>query len=257
MSDQFPVRIYLCGQLAIEHGAAVVYEADLPARQGRCAWAYLALNRKQPVSRDDLAEAIWGDEIPEGWDATINAVVSRLRNILRRVSVPDSAVSIYGEVGRYRLRLPRDAVVDWERARSAIHATDTLMRRRDYDAALPEARVATEIAGRSFLVGEQGPWIEGQRRMMADVHLHARECTVEAELGRRNPDIAEVEARALIQADPLRESSYRLLMRALAATGNRAQILRVMTDCRATLRAQVDIAPSDETDRLFYTLTGS
>lgn len=257
MDTPSPVRIYVCGQLAIERGTTVIYETDLPARQGRLLWVYLVLNRKRPVSRDDLAEAIWGEDAPDRWDTTINAVASRLRGILRRVSTPEQSVSIQGEVGRYRLRLPGDALIDWERARSAIHATDTLMRRRDYDAALPEARVATEIAGRSFLVGEQGPWIEGQRRMMADVHLHARECTVEAELGRSNPDIAEVEASALIQADPLRESSYRLLMRALAATGNRAQILRVMTDCRATLRAQADMAPSDETDRLFHTLTGS
>ncbi len=255
MSDQSPLRIYLCGQLAIEHGAVVVCEADLPARQGRRAWAYLALNRTQPVSRDDLAEAIWGDEIPDGCDATINAVVSRLRTILRRVSAPEGAVGIHGEVGRYRLLLPRDAVVDWERARSASHAADTAMRRREYDAALSEARVATEIAGRSFLVGEQGPWIEGQRRAMADVHLHARACTVEAELNRGNPDIAEIEARALIQADSLRESGYRLLMHALAATGNRAQILRVITDCRDTLRAEADMTPSDETERLFRILT--
>ena len=103
----------------------------------------------------------------DGWDATINAVVSRLRNMLRRVSVPEGVVSIHGEVGRYQLRLPRDVVVDWERARSAIHTADTAMRRRDYDAALSEARVGTEIAGRPFLVGEQGPWIEGQRRAMA------------------------------------------------------------------------------------------
>lgn len=255
MSDRSPIRIYLCGQLAIEHGGAVVYEADLPARQGRRAWAYLALNRTQPVSRDALAEAVWSDEIPDSWDTTINAVVSRLRGMLRRVSTPDSTVSIHGEVGRYRLLLPRDTVIDWERARRAIHETDRLMRGREYDAALSEARVAMEIAGRSFLIGEQGPWIEGQRRAVTDVHLHARECTVEAELGRGNSDIAEVEARALIQADPLRESGYRLLMRALAATGNRAQILRVITECRDMLRAQADMAPSDETERLFRTLT--
>lgn len=256
MSDHSPARIYLCGQLAIEQDGAVVYEAGLPARQGRRAWTYLVLNRKQPVGREDLAEAVWGDEIPDGWDTTINAVVSRLRGILRRVSTSEGAMTIHGEVGRYRLLLPRDAVIDWERARSAIHETDTLMRRREYDAALSEARVATEIAGRSFLVGEQGPWIEGQRRAMADVHLHARECTVEAELGRGNPDIAETEARALIQADPLRESGYRLLMRALAARGNRAEILRVITDCRKTLREQAGMIPSDATERLFRTLTG-
>ncbi len=255
MSTPSPVRIYVCGQLAIERGTAVIYEADLPARQGRLLWVYLVLNRKRPVSRDDLAEAIWGDDTPERWDTTINAVMSRLRGILRRVSTPEQSLSIQGEVGRYLLQLPRDAMIDWERARSAIHDMDTLMRQRDYGSALAEARVAMEIASRSFLVGEQGPWIEGQRRSMAGVHLRACECTVEAELHRDHFDIAATEARALMQLDPLRESGYRLLMRALAASGNRAQILRVITECRTVLHEQAGMAPSDETERLFRELT--
>ena len=39
----------------------------------------------------------------------------------------------------------------------------------------------------------------------------------------RSPDIAETEARLLLALDFLRETSYRWLMRALAAGGNPAQ----------------------------------
>ena len=72
-----PLRLYLCGRLAIEHGETIVAERDFPARQGRLVWAYLALHRKRPVGREDLAEALWGDDIPDRWDSTINGVVSR------------------------------------------------------------------------------------------------------------------------------------------------------------------------------------
>ena len=252
-----PLRLYLCGRLAIEQGRTIVTERDFPARQGRLVWAYLVLHRKRPVGREDLAEALWGDDIPDRWDSTINGVVSRLRGMLRGRDIPPSELRLDGDVGRYSLYVAPSASIDWERARAAIHATDTLMRQRDYGAALAEARVALEIAARSFLVGEAAPWIEGQRRAMLAMQLHALEATAEAELGRGQPDIAEREAHELLRLDPLWEEGYRLLMRALAANGNRAQVRRVMEDCRHTLTTQAGMVPAPETEALFHALTGA
>ena len=55
-------------------------------------------------------------------------------------------------------------------------------------------QILEAIAARGFLGGEEAPWIEGQRRALADLRLHALECTVEAELLRGNAAIAEREA---------------------------------------------------------------
>ncbi len=60
-----PLRVYVCGRLAIARGASALAESAFPARQGRRLWTYLVLHRQQPVSRDDLAAAIWGDAIPD------------------------------------------------------------------------------------------------------------------------------------------------------------------------------------------------
>ena len=245
-----PLRVYVCGRLAIEHGGAVVPKAALPARQGRL-WAFLVLHRRWPVGRDDLADAVWGEEVPESWDATLTALVSRLRAILRPIAAVEPGLVIRGEPGRYALALPAGAFVDAERARTAIHETDRLMYRGEHGAALAEARVAMEIAGRGFLPGEDGPWIEGQRRALREIRLHAQEQTVAAELGRGRADIAEREAQALIALDALRESSYRLLMRSLAATGNAAQATRVIADCRRVLHERAATSPSAETERLY------
>ncbi|HEY8601020.1 MAG TPA: BTAD domain-containing putative transcriptional regulator [Thermomicrobiales bacterium] len=255
MSDQ-RLRLYLCGHLAIEYGATIITEREFPARQGRLLWAYLTLHRKRPVGREDLAEALWGDDIPDRWDSTINGIVSRLRALLRQRAIPPVTLQLAGDVGRYTLRMSPSTIIDWERARAAIHATDTLMRQRDYGAALAEARVALEIAARGFLIGESAPWIEGQRRAMVAMQLHALEATIEAELGRGQPALAEREAHELLQLDPLRENGYRLLMRALAAGGNRAQVQRVMEDCRSTLHIQAGIPPDPVTEKLFHTLMG-
>jgi SARP family transcriptional regulator, regulator of embCAB operon len=203
----------------------------------------------------EFPESIWGDDIPDAWDSDLSAVVSRLRSTLKPVAAA-TGLYIQTEPGCYLLRLPVAAFVDYERARSAIHVSDTAMRRRDFSHALAEARVAMEIAARGFLHGEEGPWIQRERRLLAEVQVRALERTVEGEIERGNPDLAEQEARLLIGLDLLRESGYRLLMRALDASGNGAEAARVMAECRQVLREQAGTVPSEETEQLFQHIVG-
>jgi DNA-binding SARP family transcriptional activator len=253
---QPPLRVYICGRPAIETSAVVVREADLPGRQGRRLWVYLTLHRRGPVGRDELAEAIWGDDIPDAWDTTLNALASRLRRALAPLAEIAPGLAIRGEPGRYALALPAGSFVDWERARDAIHEADRLVFGGDPSGALAEARVAIEIAARGFLPGEDGPWIEGQRQALREIRLRACERTVEAELARGRPDIAETEARLLLALDPLREASYRLLMQALAASGNPAQAAVIYAACRRTLHKRAGMEPSNETKRVFREIAG-
>jgi SARP family transcriptional regulator, regulator of embCAB operon len=255
VSADSPLRVYVCGRLAVESGPVVLRERDFPARQGRRLWVYLLLNRRLPVGRVELAEAVWGDDAPEAADTALNALVSRLRATLRPVAARHLALAVRGEVGRYALTLPPDTFVDAERARLAIHEADVAIRQGALALALAECRVAMEITGRGLLPGEEAPWIEGWRRTLVDIRGRAHERTVEAELARGNPEIAETEARDLIGREPLRESAYRLLMRALAARGNAAEIPAVLARCRQTLADLADLAPSAETERLAGELT--
>lgn len=248
------LRVYVCGHLALEYGHVALREVDFPARQSRRLWAYLVLNRRGPVGRDELIDALWGDEVPDAWDTTLNGLVSRLRRFMRRLPLCTDVFAIRGEVGRYALLLPPETFVDHERARAAIHQTETLLRREEYGPALSEARVALEIAARGFLTGEDAPWIIGERAHLRDIQFRALECTAEAELARGNPRLAEQEARELMRLAPLRESGYRLVMRALAAGGNAAEIPLIMTQCRQTLAEQAGIEPSPDTERLFEDL---
>ena len=250
-----PVRLYLCGQLAIEAGDRVIGERQLPARQGRRLWAYLVLHRRRPVARDALAEAVWGDEIPDAWDVALTTLVSRLRTVVKPLSA-DGLVAIQGEPGRYVLSVPPDTFVDLERARSALHTAETAVRRGDWSETLGEARVAMEIAARGFLAGEELPWIEGQRRGLAEVRIHALEATVNAEIGRGRPDLAEREAELLLALDPLSEEGYRLLMRSLAAAGDTLRLTTAMDTCRRTLSDRLDGRASPETERLYAELMG-
>ena len=229
-------------------------EDDFPARQGRRLWAFLVLRRHQPAGRSDAAAAVWGDAMPDAWDDALSVLVTRLRRSLKPITGQCSEPAIRGGEGRYQLALPPGSIIDLERAKASLHRAEVLMRRRDWESALAEARVATEIAARGFLNGEGGEWVEGERRLLDETRIHALECTVTAELARGNAALAEREAEHLVALSPLRESGHRLLMRALAAGGNRGQAVIAYDRCRRLLREQVGVAPSAETDRLYREL---
>ena len=242
------MRISICGELSIEHGSALVREAALPGRLGRRLWTYLVLNRRRPVGREELVAALWGEASPDAADASLNALVSRVRAAVATLDATSIAIRSTG--GGYALHLDADVFVDRERAWSAIHHVQATRRAGNVRDAWAEAVIANEIAARGFLPGESAPWIEGERRTLRDVELQALEAICDAELDQRRPEEAERVARRLIAADPLRESGYRGLMRALALAGNAAQAARVMEECRSAL-ASVSAVPSLETQRVF------
>lgn len=248
--DESVLRISICGRLAIEAATAVVLEKDFPARQGRLLWSYLVLERRRTASRDELADTLWGDDPPDGWDTALNAVVSRLRSVLKRVP----GMELASNAGGYQLLLPAGVFIDFERARYGLHLAESALTQRAAKVALSEGRVALEIAARGFLPGERLPWVELRRRQLHDIRIHAGECLAEAELRRGQPLRAEREAEELLLIDPLNETAYRIRMRAAAAMGNRAALLRSMWQCREMLASQAGLEPSAETQRLFEEL---
>ncbi len=251
-----PLRLQVCGVLAIEAAGIELREDALPGRLGRRLWAYLAVNRNRPVARDEVATALWGDEIPDAWDASLNATASRVRSALRPILAVAGGLVLRGEAGRYTLSVPDDAFVDIDRAWRGLLRMEAALRSRDFAGAAAEGLIARSIARRGFLVGEGGGWVEAQRRALWDTHMQATELSAEAELARRELGEALRIARELVGLDSLRESGYRLLMRAYGAKGDRAEAVHVMEECRARLRAS-GLDPSPETERVFRETVGA
>jgi len=165
------------------------------------------------------------------------------------------ALQIQHATGRYMLETPAGTFVDHERARAALHEAELASRKSELARTWTEARVALEICRRGFLAGDEAPWIIGQRRLLLEGTHRAFELLTSADLERGRPEDAAASARQLVELDPLRESGYRLLMRALAANGDRGEAFRVMERCRQTLRDVAAVAPSPETERVFHEVT--
>jgi len=237
-------RIQLCGPTVIELGGERL-DCRLPGRQGRLLFAYLVLNRHRLTSRDDLVEALWPRELPSASDAGLNSLISKLRKILGP-GVLDGRSSL-------RLRLDEDAKVDVEVAAQAVHRAESQVALGEWKRAWGPSLVALFVAEREFLPGEDTPWIDEQRRQLAEVRLRALEAYATAALGTGGTELpAAVRAgRQLVRLVPLRESGYQVLMRALACQGNVAEALRVYSNLCEVLRNELGISPCATTQAVY------
>jgi DNA-binding SARP family transcriptional activator len=232
------VKVQLCGRLAVAVDGERV-EAQLPGRQGRLLFAYLALHRLRPVGRAELAEALWSD----GRDGGLAPLLSKLRRI---VPLDGTRLAFV------------DARVDVEAATEALHRAESALAQDEPHRAWGPSQVAMFTSGRTFLAGEDAAWIDEERRRLGELHVRALEAYAACTLAIGGTELpAAVRAgRALTGLEPYRESGWRILMRALAAEGNPADALQAYERLRTTLREELGVAPSVPTQDLHRELLG-
>ena len=169
------LRIYLSGQVAVETPMGRAVAVDFPGRQGREAFAFLVMRRGMPVSRSELAGALWDESPPAATDSALNSIVSKLRRLLSDVGA-DGAGTLRSAAGYYELQLPRGSWVDHEVALESIHEAETALREDDPKAAYGPSAVARQISARPFLPGSEADWIETRRTKLRRVLVRALEC---------------------------------------------------------------------------------
>jgi DNA-binding SARP family transcriptional activator len=213
-------------------------ESRLPGRQGRLLLTVLVLERHAPVSRERLVEALWPEDPPKAAGTAVYALLSKARAALGH--------DLLGARGDVRLALPSDAWIDIEAARAGLHSAESAQALGQWGRAWGAAQISLFVARRSFLPGEDLPWVEPVRHEVDDMYVRALETYASAALhvGGAELPTAERAARELIAAAPFRESGHRTLMRALAAQGNTAEAVVAFGAMREVLSDELGIDPS-------------
>src|SRR5215212_5461293 len=88
---------------------------------------------------------------------------------------------------------------------------------------------------------KEGPWVTLKRSELREVLLRAHECLSEPSMWHTEPEYTVKHAKEAVAIEPFRETSYRLLMRAHAVVGNRAEALRVYERCRRLLSEELGV----------------
>ena len=236
----------------MECGSRAASEGRLGGRQGRLLLAYLATRRAGTAARADVVSALWPSSPPGSVDATLNAIVSKLRAALRRIGLP-SPYGVATELGSYVFAMP-DAWVDVHAAQMALDEAEGAVRRGDLRAAWGPANVAAVIARQPFLADEDSAWVVHQRQALLRIMRRALVALSAVSTAHREFELGIQHAAEALAAEPFDETACQTLMRAHAAAGNRAEALRVYAQCREMFRDELGADPSTQTQQVFLSI---
>jgi DNA-binding SARP family transcriptional activator len=242
-------RIQLCGRLVVELDGRRL-DQDLPGRQGRLLFGYLAAHRGLPVRRDALLDVLWPHGPPVAPDAALRSLVSKLRAVLGEERLEGRST--------LRLVLPADARIDVETAITNADDAESAIALGRFEQAWLPARVALSVTRREFMADHEGEWIDRRRRELAEVRLSALECIAEIGLRIGSTELPATEraARSLIELAPYRESGYLFLMQALEARANLGEALMAYDRLRCVLRDELGTVPGREIQAVHERLLG-
>lgn len=206
----------------------------------------LLLRPDVTVSRQQLLDAVWGDEPPGTGLKVVPGYVYRLRKSLGGEAA-ESVIS--ADRGGYRFHGGRARVDSVLLEEFAAQARDA-QRAGDLVAAVQRCSRALALFEGEPLAGLPGPFVAGQRRRWTErrIALAQQKAEWELRLGRHAEAVAELSA--LLAAHPDNETLAALLMRALHGAGRRADALGVYAELRHRLVAELGVEPQAETRRV-------
>ena len=199
------------------------------------------------LHREQIADLLWPDAEPVACAKSLRSTLHLLRQAL---DPPDAAESYLRSEGDMLGLVPDPsggAIADWLDAASFARAADAAMGGRD--AALCRAAIA-HYGGDYLPEDHYEDWTSARRE-----RLRARYHAVLLHLASLSDHAGDTEEalrclRTLLIADPCHEAAARLLMAALARSGQRTEALRVYQMLTTALQEDLGLGPSPETRAL-------
>ena len=207
--------------------------------QQRLVMALLALRAGQVVPVAELIDAVWEDDPPRSARASLQALITRLRQVLARV--PGSRLERRGD--GYRLLIEAERVDVHEFRSLARAGRDCADRRAAIDTfdralALWRGPALADVPGTAA--------VEAIRSMLAAEHLATVQDRIGGLLACGMEQEAAAELPGVLARHPLAERLTGMFMVALYRRGQRAGALRVFRDIRARLAGELGVEPGPE-----------
>lgn len=241
------LHVHLLGTFRLVYGDEPL--TNITAPRQRSLLTYLLLNREAPQSRRHIAFTFWPESTESQARTNLRKLLYALRNELadadRFLQADRSTVQWNPEapftldVAAFEARLDRAA-----RAKEA----------GDHAAVRAALAEAVDGYGGDLLLGTYEEWLLAERERLRQAYRDALEALTRLCEEQRDDDAAITYAQHLLQHDPLREATYRRLMRLHARNGEPTSALRIYHECKKVLERELGVEPSPPTRRIYERL---
>lgn len=231
------LRVHMLGRMGVSYQGESL---RLPPRSMvPSLWAYLLIHADSPEPRSHIAFRFW----PDSPESTARA---RLRRALHRL------VQLLPELpGDERWVLSDHHSIRWNPAAPFWLDVAEFTRLSQSENSLDAA--ATLYRG-DLLEDLYDDWVFPERERLRQVYFQVLTRLIAQRQEESDMSAALDYAQRLLQHDPLREATYRELMRLNAELGDRASLVRTFDTCRGVLADELGVEPARETITLYRRL---
>ncbi|GJM42700.1 MAG: transcriptional activator [Ardenticatenaceae bacterium] len=231
-----PLHFYLLGGLQISIPEAK--SLRFSAKRAELLLAYLALNRREH-SRENLATLLWDDRPHKQAMANLRALLAQLPKEVRPyLTISRQAVMFKPDAPLWIDSLAFSEQLTQANSNQALAEALTL-----YPGPFLDGVFVRESRGLE-------EWSAILREQLSYQAIEAHLKIVKTALHQRQYTVGITFARTLVNMDPLREQSHRLLMRLLARDGQSNAALAQYESCRSILVEELGVEPATETKQL-------
>jgi ATP/maltotriose-dependent transcriptional regulator MalT/DNA-binding SARP family transcriptional activator len=237
------LKIQALGRAQVMVEGKPVANADWQGQAARNLFFYL-LTYPDGLTKESLGSIIWPESSPGQLRLSFKNAIYRLRQALGQEAV------LFDE-DRYQFNRALDYEYDVETFLGKLAQAQATA---DLDEQIAALQSAIHIYKGPYLPEVEGEWAWWERERLRQAHIEATVQLAELHLkSGRHAAALEYCQRAFAE-DSCLEEAHRLAMRAHAAMGNRAAVVRQFKQCRQALQEEVNVSPSSETMTLYETL---
>ncbi|WP_127497459.1 BTAD domain-containing putative transcriptional regulator [Actinoplanes solisilvae] len=246
------MRVSVLGQLTVTDDEGAELPAGELPRRARQVLAVLAARHGRIQSKDALADAVWGDELPGNHVAALEHYVS----VVRRRLQPDGAAASWFIV-------TRSGGYVFDTARAELDLCDLRRLIRELETLPPGGPERLALHGRILELGQDLPFAEdpyadwaGPARGEAQAAAVAARLELSAAALDRDASRSLRLATEAIELDPFLEPAYKAAMNAAMRLDHPEDALRLFERCRKVLDEDLGVSPSADLVRLHREVLG-
>lgn len=235
------------GPAEVSVNGRTITMSDWRTKSVRDLFFYFLL-KDEAVTKEQIAEVLWHELI----DA--QAIKKRFKDDiyrLRRAVGRNANVIVFNEI-YYRFNRALDYEYDVEAFESHIARA-----RKEKDPArlIEYLQKAVDLVRGPYLSEVDALWVVEERQRLEQMYVETLEELAHLYLNANRLDKCLSTCQLALARDRYNEAIYQVEMRAFAALGDRASIVRQYQACKTALAEGLGIPPSQETDSIYRELT--
>lgn len=248
------LRIYLLGNVELFLGSKRLN--GFATKKSKALFAFLVLGKGRKFTREQLADAFWGDLPESRARRALSTDLWRIGNVLKEGGLdPDAYLVSDTDAVGFNSDAPH--WVDVDRFGTAIGPIDHIHPAEADRQLIDEISEAVSLYRGDLLESIYDDWCQAQRDALQARHLGALEFLMESNMARGYWANALAIGQRILTLDPFMEHVQRAVMRCHFSLGNRPAAVKQYALCAKLLREELDVEPMEETRQVLETIVAA